>query len=70
MNSISLRPDPWMRWIYDYKDPRYNSEEAKALRDARDRALRNCPQWMLEMAAANDYLRENKARSEPEAFAD
>ena len=54
--GFSLEPDPWMRWIYDHRDPRYHSDEARDLRDRRAAALRSCPQWMLDSAALNDEL--------------
>ena len=61
-SGFSLHPDPDMRWIYDYHDPRYNSPEARDLRERRDRALRTAPRWMVEQAAINDAMREAKAK--------
>jgi hypothetical protein len=54
MRKLSLQPDPWMRWIYDCGHPDYHSPRAQSLRDARDRALSQCPQWMKDEAAYND----------------
>lgn len=59
MENLSLDPDEDMRWIYNYSDPRYHSEQAKDLRERRALALRMCPQWMLDMAYINDCKRKN-----------
>lgn len=59
MKMLSLEPDEDMRWIYDYTHPDYNSDQARYLRERRDRALRNAPQWMIEEALLNDILRKN-----------
>ena len=53
--GFSLKPDPWMAWIYDHTHPEYMGR-GKDLRERRDAALRSCPQWMLQQAAMNDDL--------------
>lgn len=55
---LSLKPDPWMRWIYDYRDPRYNDPQTIDLRNRRDAAIRSAPRWMIEMARTNDLMRK------------
>ena len=45
-----------MRWIYDYTHPRYNSDEAKDLRERRRAAIQGAPRWMLDEARSNDAL--------------
>lgn len=63
MKNLSLKPDPHMKWIYDYSDrERYNSPEARDLRVRRDAALRTCPEWMIETAMINDQMAEEKAK--------
>lgn len=52
----SLNPDPWMRWIYDYRDPRYNDPATRQLRDARFEAIRSAPEWARNDALNNDIL--------------
>lgn len=52
--GFSLRPDPDTAWIYDYRHPHYDSEEAEDLRERRLAAMRQCPQWMIDMAVEND----------------
>lgn len=47
---LSLKPDPWNEWIYDPRHPDYNSPEAKHMRKARARAIRNAPEWMTREA--------------------
>jgi hypothetical protein len=56
VKRLSLRPDPWNRWIYQNDHPRYNSDEAKDLRERHGRALQSAPQWMRDEALGNDYL--------------
>jgi len=56
--SLSLQPDPWMRWIYDPQHPDYDSERAQDLRRQRERALQATPGWVKELAHLNDSLRE------------
>lgn len=56
VKKLSLRPDPHMRWIYDYTHPRYNSDEAKDLRERRRAAIQGAPRWMLDEARSNDAL--------------
>lgn len=58
MTELSMHPDPWMRWIYDHRDPRYYEPETKELRDRRHAALRDCPSWMVEIAMENDMRNE------------
>lgn len=47
-----------MRWIYDQSDRRYNTDEARDLRERRASEIRNAPRWMVEQAQMNDYLRK------------
>jgi hypothetical protein len=54
VKRLSLKPDPDMRWIYDYTHPDYNSERAQDLRMRRELAIRNAPEWMRREAALND----------------
>jgi hypothetical protein len=63
VKRLSLEPDPDMRWIYDYTHPDYNSPRARHLRESRAAALRNAPQWMIELARLNDALEPQDLRS-------
>lgn len=60
MKRFSMQPDPDMAWIYDTTHPRYNSPEARDLRNRRDAALCTVPLWMRVQAIEND-----KERTEP-----
>lgn len=61
MNKLSLKPDPHMRWIYDYTDPRYNDPpQTVDLRNRRRNAIDNAPQWMIDEARMNDNFAEAK----------
>lgn len=62
MNGFSLKPDPWMEWIYQPSDPRYHEPATVRLRESRGAALRSCPMRVLQQAAMNDCLAEQKAR--------
>ena len=46
MKKLTFEPDEHMKWIYDPSHPRYNSEEAKDLRNRRASALSNLPNYM------------------------
>ena len=59
-DDLSLQPDPHMRWIYAYNDPRYNDPETRGLRDRRWEALRAAPQWAHDLAFSNDMRRKNE----------
>ena len=58
MKMLSLEPDEDMRWIYDPRHPDYNSVYAKHLRERRDSALKQAPEWMFREARLNDALRK------------
>ena len=59
-DDISLDPDNHMEWIYDQNHPDYYSDRAKHLRDARDRAIRSAPEWMIRVAEMNDDHKRQK----------
>jgi hypothetical protein len=59
-NDLSLNPDPHLAWIYDYRHPDYNTPRAEALREARGNAIRNTPQWMIDLALSNDEWKRRK----------
>lgn len=58
--SLSLEPDPDMRWIYDPSHRDYHTDRAKDLRERRAAAMRNAPEWMVREAELNDALRKNQ----------
>lgn len=59
MKSLSMEPDPDMRWIYDYTHLEYNTDRAKGLRERRSRAIQYAPEWMKRMAQVDDVLRRD-----------
>ena len=59
MKMLSLEPDEDMKWIYDPSHPDYYSDRAKHLREARDRAIRNAPEWMIREAEMNDSFKRS-----------
>lgn len=59
MKRLSLRLDPWNRWLYDYTHPDYHSDRAKDLRERHWRAYQNAPRWMIDEARLNDELRDD-----------
>lgn len=59
MKSLSMEPDPDMRWIYDHTHPEYNTDRAKWLRERRSRAIQGAPEWMKRMAQGDDVLRRD-----------
>ena len=61
--TLSLRPDPWMQWIYDPSHRDYNSDMARDLRECRDRAIRSAPEWMIREAQFNDAMRDAKEQA-------
>ena len=54
--KMSLKLDPHMRWLYDYTHPDYRTPMAHYLRERRDSAIRNAPDWMVREAQLNDAL--------------
>ena len=64
MNDWSVLPDPHMRWIYDYNDPRYSDPATVQLRDRRWDALRALDPGMHDVGFQNDQRRraEENAR--------
>ena len=60
MSGISMEPDEHMKWIYDYANPAYMSEEAIELRELRRRAIQSASRYMLEEAYINDQRKENE----------
>ena len=58
LDSLSVQPDPWMRWIYDYNDPRYSDPATVQLRDRRWAALRSLDGVMYDLGLQNDERRK------------
>lgn len=58
MKYLSFDADPDMRWMYDYTHPDYNGL-GKHLRERRDAAIRNAPEWMKREAQFNDAMRSS-----------
>lgn len=49
---LSMKPDPWMAWIYE---PEHRDDPvARDLRERRAAAIRSAPRWMIEIAMMND----------------
>ena len=64
MRNLSLLPDPWNAWAYDYSNKElYNSPEAQDLREQRWQALRALPEWLCRIGLENDNDRRNAAAS-------
>ena len=60
LDDLSLLPDDYMKWIYDYLHPNYHSDYARDLRARRDAAMRSAPQYLFEIALQNDNRRREE----------
>lgn len=65
IDKLSLDPDDHMKWIYDQSRPDYHDPRVQSLRDARDRALRSAPEWMIKIAESNDNFKRTAAQQSP-----